>query len=147
MNELFQTRRVMALAMVLMAIAACFTAPEASAAYEAIEVTATLDSGTSDTTVAVPIARSMIRDVILYSPPLDSGSTATLSHTVDALDDTYAPAGWSDKTIGATEDDDVIQANSSQLAVIVDGTANLNIQASDNQAADRVFRFRLLLEY
>jgi len=126
-------------------------APQATAGYEQIQQAFTMTSGTSTTSVTIPVTRSLLRDVVLVCPVLDSGDTATLALTVNCVTVTsgtltYAPRGWSAFAIGATADGAALSANSSQLAVIVDGSCNFVMQAATNQAADRVFDVLLLLE-
>lgn len=135
------------LALVLIAFTLLlFAAPQARAGYEGIVETKTMDSGTSIATLTVPLAKSQIKDVIVFVPTLDADDTCSVSLTVNAFDTkTYVPRGWSDKLVGATEDNGVTQCNASALDITVDGSANIKVQTSTNQAAARVFKFLILL--
>jgi hypothetical protein len=122
-------------------------APGAMAGYEAIDHTFTLDSGTSDTTEEITMNGSMIKEVILFCPTLDSGDTATLGLRAVYNDLAYTPSGWTDKAIGATDDNALVKANANLLTTPVDGTLQIIINTKTNQAAAREFKIRIIREY
>lgn len=120
--------------------------PRAHAGYEVITVTKTMALGTSSTSIAVPMKNVCIRDVIVFVPTLDSGDTSTVTLTSTALGTTYVPRGWSNKGVGATEDNAIIQCNASQLSIISGDTVTVGLLTSTNQAAARTFKIQIQIE-
>lgn len=122
----------------------------AHAGYERISGEQTLASGQSTMTITIPISRSQIRNVFVFVPTLDSGDTSTLAlripEPIGGASNTYTPNGWSDKAVGATEDNAVIACNTTQLSIICDGTAKLIVTCATTQAAARTFKYAILLE-
>jgi hypothetical protein len=134
------------LALVLVGVMA-WTAPAAHAGYEAIYQTIAIDSGTSFTTADVPMAGSMIKEVVLDVPTLDSGDTSTFTLRSILGSKTYTPSGWSDKAIGATDDGALVKANASLLSTPVDGAVQIGFYCSTNQAAARTIGVWIIREY
>lgn len=130
---------------------------EAHAGYEWLPVTLTIDSGTSLTTSTVILRGITVRDVVMFVPTLDAGDTALLTLEVntgsgvlyEGISDTreYKPRGWADKAVGATDDNDTIKVNASQLSFIVDQSIDIGFATSTNQAADREILVWIQHEY
>lgn len=134
-------------AILMVALMGGAMAPKASAGFEGIEQTITVDAASTNTTVTIPMERSAIKDVILWVPTLDATDTATASLRVSWNDSTYTPTGWSDKGIAADEDNAIVKCNASQMNIIVDGAITFTCETSTTQTAQRVFKVLLLREY
>lgn len=103
-----------------------------------------VDATTTNTTFVFNYGQSpsVIKDVVLWCPALDAGDTSSLTLTVtplSAVSASYAPTGWSDKAIGATDDNAYIKANASALSVYTAGVATFTVETSTAQEADRTF--------
>lgn len=120
--------------------------------------TVTIASGASTKSETLTLGATEIKEVTVWVPTLDAGDTATLylkeALVVDASGTTsyVAPRGWSDTSVGATEDNafkkcELVGNSSSALSIWVDGTAQLTATASTAQEADRVFVFNIKIRH
>lgn len=130
-----------------------FQPSAAVAEVDAYAANLTMAISTSSTAVTVALAASEIKDVQVWCPTLDALSTASVDLQLNILDSTgtsqklAAPRGWTDKTIGASEDNAWTQCNSSELSIYCDNTATITITTQDNQAAARAFRVVFLVRH
>jgi len=120
----------------------------ARAGVAGYEADFTLTSGTSSISTTMTLAGSEIKDVLLWCPTLNAADTATATLTLNVLGQTgFAPRGWSDKVVGATADNAVIQCNSSVLDIYCDNTVTFTMTTSSTQTAPRAFKVFFLVEH
>jgi len=143
--------RICALLVVFLAVV---FAPTAFGAMETVTDTVTLASGTTATTKVTMISEAEIKEVLVYVPELDAGTTITLSLTQTLTDAagttstaTVAIRGWTDKEVGATGDDAWVQCNSSVLECYVDGDVTMTFTCADAQAGARVFTVKYRVKF
>lgn len=143
--QLAQVRHTMAATLILAAFS--LAAAPAQAGFEIIQKSVTITSGTAGTTQTLTLRNCKIHDVVVFVPTLDSGDTAYINLAIPLGSTTYTPRGWSNKAVGATEDNALIKANASELSIIADGTVNFNLLCSSNQAADRTYIIYFMIEF
>lgn len=128
------------------ALLAAISPARAAVAEYAVEFT--MDSGDSTVELDVPLAGSEIKEVLVFVPTLDAGSTATITLRMTVFDDELTPRGWTDKAITSTQDNDVIQCNSSALEVYCDRSVTIGVSTmGDAQAADRTFKALFIVKH
>ncbi len=129
-------------------LAAHLLAPGTACADQSVfgyTATVTLAINTSSATVTIPLVKSNIKDVYVWCPTLDAGDTATvyMTQTISAVT-TVVPRGWSDKSIGATEDNAIIRCNTNIMDIYTDGNIKITFVTSTVQAAARTFKVLIL---
>ncbi len=135
----------------LLALVIFWSVSGAEAGFDSYVATATIDSGTSSTTVVIPMEKVKLLDLLVFVPTLDSGTSGTIAMTQTVMSDLAAQSGvairgYSTKSYADTADNAVVQCNSSELSAAVDGNITITLAVTDNQAADRVFYIALLAE-
>jgi hypothetical protein len=122
----------------------------AFAAFETIEQSITITSGSATATSTIPFSNGVIREVYVNCPTLDSASTCTVALVLLPFSGsvlTVAPNGWTNKTIGASEDGAIIKCSATRLTVDAAGQLRITLTASDAQEAARVFKLLYIREY
>ncbi len=135
---------------ILLVLGACaFLCGSANAGdVKGYSVTATMDAGSSITSVVIPLAKSEIKDVYVWVPTMDSGdgTSITLRQTVLGVA-TVTPRGWSDKGVNGTGDNAIVRCNTNVLDAFCDGNVTVAFQATTNQAAARVFKVTIFVRH
>lgn len=123
----------------------------AEAAIRQYYATMTITSGTATTSASIPLAGSEIKAIYAAVPTMDAGDITTLSLQLNYNGTDVTPAGWTDVSVGATEDNGI--KSSGAISVFTDGSTGADgavwfeVTAASAQSAPRVFEVWFMVRH